>query len=229
MAYAVIIPARGGSKGVPGKNIRPFATRSLLEYAIQAAIDAEVTENVFVTTDSHEIRDRALAAGAKAPFIRPTDLADDAASMFGVVEHAVREIVQLHGDVTSIILLQPTSPFRTPDDIKSAVRSYEVTQADSLVSVCDVPHQFTPESLMRLVDGAVHFEKLKINARQNKEKYLARNGPAILITSVDTVLRGSLYGNKTIPFHMNKLASIDIDDIEDFEIAEVLKINIEKK
>ena len=229
MVYAVIIPARGGSKGVPRKNIRPFASRSLLEYTIQVAIDAEVTENVFVTTDSNEIRDRALAAGAKAPFIRPADLADDAASMYGVAEHAVRKILQLHGDVTSIILLQPTSPFRTADDVKSAVRLYEEMQADSLVSVCDVPHQFTPGSLMRSVDGALHFEKLKINTRQNKEKYLARNGPAILITSIDTVLSGSLYGNKTIPFRMSKLASIDVDDIEDFEIAEVLKINIEKK
>ena len=153
-----------------------------------------------MTTDSNEIRDRALAAGAKAPFIRPADLADDVAPMYAVVEHAVREIVQLHRHVTSIILLQPTSPFRTPDNIKSAVRLYEAMRADSLVSVCDVPHQFTPGSLMRSVGGALHFEKAKTHTRQNKDQYLARNGPAILITSVDTVLNGSLYGNETIPF-----------------------------
>ena len=123
------------------------------------------------------------------------------------------------------MLLQPTSPLRSNKDIDNAIKLFIKSNATSLVSTVNLPHNFNPESIMRLKNNKLYGLKksLKnhVTIRQQKEKYLARNGAAIYISSYDSILKNkSFYGEKTIPYFMSKINSIDIDDQEDLIIAE---------
>ena len=130
-----LITARGGSKGVPGKNVRPLAGRTLLDYAADAARDSGVIDRIVLSTDSAEIADAGRRAGIDVPFMRPAALAQDDTPMLRVVQHAIEALAAGGWTPDVIVLLQPTSPLRRPSHVRDAVTILRQTRADSVVTV----------------------------------------------------------------------------------------------
>ncbi|MBL8069004.1 MAG: acylneuraminate cytidylyltransferase family protein [Armatimonadetes bacterium] len=134
-----VVPARGGSKGLPGKNIRPLGDLPLIGYAIKCALNSPSVAKVVCSTDSMEIADVAREMGAELPFMRPAELASDTSAMWPVVRHALDCACSHYGvDFQSVLLLDPTSPGRTPEDVETAIRSLEADPgADAVVGVSE--------------------------------------------------------------------------------------------
>lgn len=224
-----IIPARGGSKGIPGKNLKLLAGKPLIGHTIDAAKSCKVVSRIIVSTDSQEIAAFAKSSGVDVPFLRPAALSGDTALMIDVVIHALtylKERDQYEPD--AVLLLQPTSPLRTADHIREAVNFYVVGKPDSLVSTIRVPHNFTPESIYMLKGESLqpYLNGEKLYDRKLKPVYFARNGPAILLSSVKTILeKHSFYGETVHSYMMSDEESIDIDTPFEFRIAELLLQN----
>lgn len=226
-----IIPARGGSKGIPRKNIKALAGKPLLAYTSQEALKSQCLSRVILSTEDDEIATVGRQLGLEVPFLRPCELSLDDTPSLLVIQHALREL-QLREDYVPdlVVILQPTSPFRTVKHIDESIRILLASEADSLVSVVDVPHNMNPNSLMRVIEGDFIAPILPIdelnNRRQTKPKFLARNGAAVYVCRTHVLLASnSLFGENIIGYRMSKLHSIDIDDEEDWFIAEVLKKN----
>ena len=220
-----LIPARGGSKGIINKNIVKLNDQPLIAYTICAAKQSSFLNDIIVSTDSQQIADIALEFGAKIPFLRPSKLATDSSGAVGVVEHCIDFFKANQHVFDYIVYLQPTSPLRSADDIDQAINVILQSDADSLVSVIDVPHQFGIESLMTEQSDSQEKWLTPISddnafSRQKKPHYVARNGPAILITKPETIKQfGNLYGNKIASYKMPIHRSIDIDGPEDLDYA----------
>lgn len=223
-----VIPARGGSKGIAHKNITPLAGHPLIHYSISAALTSDRVERVIVSTDDQMIADVALKEGADVPFLRPGELAGDDTPTLPVLVHLLGELKQSEGYVPdAVLLLQPTSPFRTSKHIDESVDLWHGSDADSLVSVIDIPHNFNPVSLMKIQDGLLkpylEGEGTKILRRQDKPEVFARNGPVILISGRRTLIeKNDLYGERVLPYLMDSRSSLDIDGSEDLELAEII-------
>lgn len=226
MKTLAVIPARGGSKGIPRKNIAPLGGRPLIQWTIDAALNARQVDRVVVSTDEEEIAAVARTAGAEVPFLRPADLASDIAPALPVIRHAYEQIASAGWSPDAIIYLQPTSPFRNATHIDRAISRMLETDADTVVSVTRVPHAMTPNSLMqRNGEGWLDFTappETRFFRRQDKETFLARNGPAILLLRMEVALSDQLYGDRIAGFEMDDLHSLDIDEPIDLEIAEAL-------
>jgi len=219
-----VIPARGGSKGVPGKNLRPLAGRPLLAYTAEAARGSRRLSRVVLSTDDEATAEAGRALGLDVPFLRPADLAADDTPMLPVLVHAADALARSGFVADAVVLLQPTSPLRRAEHIDAAVELLETSGADSVVSVVEVPHQFSPVSVMALDGG-----RLKpfvpgplVTRRQDKPRVFARNGPAVLATRYAVLASGSLYGDDCRPLVMDAETSVDIDSPSDFDYAEFL-------
>lgn len=218
-----IIPARGGSKGIPGKNLALLAGRPLLEYTLLAARAARSLTRLLVSTDDRQIAAFAQSRGLAVPFLRPPELAADDTPMLPVVQQALGWLKDHEGYSPGVVvLLQPTSPLRQAEPIDEAVRLLAEDEADTVVSVVEVPHQFNPVSVMRLEAGRLlpYLEGPLILRRQDKPRLYARNGPAVLATRRQVIEGGSLYGRIVLPLIMSSADSVDIDDPEDLRLAE---------
>lgn len=219
-----VIPARGGSKGIPNKNLVPLCGRSLLAYTADAALRSRRLNRTIVSTDGAAIAAAARGLGLEVPFMRPMELAGDDTPMLPVIQHAVEATRSREFDPAVVVLLQPTSPLRRAEHIDAAVDLLERTGADSVVSVVEVPHQFNPcsvlvlegERLRPFLDGST------VTRRQDKPRVLARNGPAVLAVRASVLMGGSLYGNDSRPLLMTADESIDIDSSSDLALAERL-------
>jgi CMP-N,N'-diacetyllegionaminic acid synthase len=223
MAIIGLIPARGGSKGIPGKNIVPCAGKPLLAYTAEAALAAKCLDRVVLSTDDPGIATVGRECGLEVPFLRPAALATDKANSLSVIVHALDWLESQGGLVDAIVLLQPTSPLRTAHHIREAVRLFKTQTPDALVSVVEVPHQYHPNALMRLEQDAlvpVVPASEMILRRQDVLPLYARNGPAILILSANQIRSGSFYSGVTAPYVMSQRDSIDIDTTEDLAVAE---------
>jgi CMP-N-acetylneuraminic acid synthetase len=220
MTVLGLIPARGGSKGIPGKNLALVAGRPLLAWTCVAATESTRLDRVVCSTDSDEIAAAAVACDVEAPFRRPADLSGDETPMLDVVRDALGRFE----DVSVVVVLQPTSPLRTAAHIDEAVERLEATGADSIVSVVEVPHAFTPGSVLRLEgDRLLPFDTgPPPTRRQDKPTLYARNGPAVLVVRADVVAGGSLYGDDCRPYPMTKLESLDVDDADDLALVDLL-------
>ncbi len=217
-----VVPARGGSKGIPRKNLITVAGRPLLAYTASAALASRRLTRVIVSTDDPAIADSARGLGLDVPFLRPPDLAGDEAPMLAVLQHAVAELKRQGTAADVIVLLQPTSPLRRAEHIDRAIELLESSKADSVVSVVEVPHQFSPASVMRL-DGdrlRPYSESPLPTRRQDKPRVYARNGPAVLAVRAEVLERGSLYGDDCRPFVMSAADSLDIDSADDVRLIE---------
>jgi CMP-N,N'-diacetyllegionaminic acid synthase len=219
-----VIPARGGSKGIPDKNLRVVGGRPLLAYTADAVRASRRMAHAIVSTDSLAIADAARAIGLEVPFLRPPELADDDAPMLPVLQHALREMAHRGRAADAVVLLQPTSPLRRAEHIDEAIAQLERTGADSVVSVVEVPHQFSPASVMRLEDGRLRPYEAgpTLTRRQDKPRVYARNGPAVLAVRAHVLEAGSLYGDDCRPYVMRLGDSLDIDTPDDLELAELL-------
>lgn len=224
MSIVAVIPARGGSKGIPRKNLVRIAGRPLIGYAIEAARNAASVDRVLISTDDSEIADVARELGAEVPFMRPSDLAVDTAPMLGVLRHALAWLESQGLAVEALVLLQPTSPLRTDRHIEEAIALFRSAPASGVVSVVEVPHQFNPVSVMKLsAQGTLSpflEDQVLATRRQDKPKAYARNGPVVLICHPDTLRSGELYGASCLPYLMSKRDSLDIDTPKDLLLAE---------
>jgi len=218
-----IIPARGGSKGIPRKNLALLAGKPLIDYTIEAAQESNVLSRIVVSTDDPEISNHAKSKGVEVPFLRPAEISGDDTPMLDVVRHTLDALGAR--DAQAIVLLQPTSPFRLPCHIDEAIRLFEQHSADTVVSVMQTEHRYAPESQMRMDDeGRLHpySSEVALRPRQEKEVLFVRNGPAVLVCLTETILRGSLYGECVIGLEMGRWESTDIDDADDLLLAEWL-------
>jgi CMP-N-acetylneuraminic acid synthetase len=223
-----LIPARGGSKGIPRKSIKPLAGKPLLEWTAEAALASRL-DRVILSSDNLEIIEIAKNCLIEVPFVRPEHLAGDYTPAIDVVCHAVQTLKEIDDYMPdAVMLLQPTSPLRTAGDINRSLKFFEKhPEATSLVSVVKVPHNMIPESLMKLeADGYLKhlmFWDEKKNIRQEKPTYYARNGAAIYIVKTECLLKNNtLYGDKILAYEMSREKSIDIDDYFDFEMCEFI-------
>ena len=225
-----MIPARGGSKSIPRKNIVPLAGRPLLAYTCDAALGSQRLTRVVLSTDDEEIAAVSRACGVEAPFLRPVELATDEASALAVIHHALRWLRE-HEDYQPDILvyLQPTSPLRRSHHVDEAVDLLLADpRADSVVSAVEVPHLFSPYSIQRLVDSylvdfwqePVDFDRF---TRQAHPVLYARNGAAIYATRTQVLLeKDSIFGDRCLPYLMKPEESVDIDTPFDLFVAECL-------
>jgi CMP-N-acetylneuraminic acid synthetase len=217
-----VIPARGGSKGVPGKNLRVVAGKPLIAYTIDAARASRRLSRVVLSTDDPAIADAGRAFGAEVPFMRPAELASDDAAILPVLRHAAQEMAARGFEADAVVLLQPTSPLRRAEHIDAAIDLLTSTGADSVVSVVEVPHQFAPGSLMQLDNDRLRplTDGPLVLQRQAKPRVYARNGPAVLALRTFQLARGVLYGDDTRALVMGAEESLDIDAPWDFELFE---------
>ena len=218
-----LIPARGGSRAIPLKNIAPLAGRPLLAYTCEAALASQRLTRVILSTDDPGIAEVGRARGVEVQFMRPAELARDDTPMLSVLQHALRVLQETESyQPEVIVLLQPTSPLRRAEHIDAAVDVLLETNADTVVSVVPVPHQFNPVSLICLEDGRLvpYVEGPLVLRRQDKPKVYARNGPAVLAVRREVVESGKLYGEVVRPLEMGMADSVDIDSISDLALAE---------
>jgi CMP-N-acetylneuraminic acid synthetase len=217
-----IVPARGGSKAIPQKNLRVVAGRPLLAYTADAVRESRRLDRVVLSTDDPAIADAGRAVGLDAPFLRPAALAADDTPMMPVLRHAVEEMAARGFDADAVVLLQPTSPLRRGAHIDAAIDLLERSGVDTVVSVVEVPHQFTPGSLMRMEGERLRrFEEgAVVTRRQDKPRLYARNGPAVLACRTRVLDAASFYEGECRPLVMDPLESIDVDGPADLELVE---------
>jgi CMP-N-acetylneuraminic acid synthetase len=219
-----VIPARGGSKGIPRKNLHLVNGRPLLAYTVDAARASGRLTRVVLSTDDAAIADAARGLGVEVPFLRPAALASEDAPMLPVLVHAVQALADRGFRADAVVLLQPTSPLRRAEHIDAAIAQLEATGADSVVTVVEVPHQFNPVSVMTLEGDRLHPYAAgpMPGRRQDKPRVFARNGPAVLAVRTAVLEAGSLYGEDVRALVMPARESVDVDDAWDLELVERL-------
>lgn len=221
-----IVPARGGSKGVPGKNSRLMAGLPLVSYTFAAAKSSRLLTRVLLSTDSREIAGIGAAEGVAVPFLRPADLAADASPMVGVIRHALDWLWENEGyrpDV--VVLLQPTTPLRRPADIDGAVELLLRSGADACVSVCPVPGHFSPHWQFRIEGDELQVftgEPLAhlVPRRQELPVTYTRNGAVYAFRREAFEETGSIYGRRCVAYVMPEEVSVNIDSMDDWVLAE---------
>ncbi|RSM21312.1 cytidylyltransferase domain-containing protein [Aeromonas salmonicida] len=218
-----IIPARGGSKRLPNKNIMLLANKPLIVWTIEAALDSHCFDHVYVSTDSEDIARVAKGIGAEVPFLRPNNLATDEATTNDVVEHLVKWIEENITSVSQVTILQPTSPLRGAHHIQEAMALYKNKNANAIVSVCELeyPYQYcnTLDSSLSL-DGFINPKNHK--RTQDLPRYYRLNGAIYVFDRSLVGKQSNLYGFNSFAYLMNTRDSVDIDNEFDFNYASFL-------
>lgn len=224
-----LIPARGGSRGIPRKNVALVGGRPLLAYTCEAALASRRLSRVVLSTDDEEIAAVGAACGVEVPFRRPGDLAQSETPSFPVAQHAVQWLREHEGwEADVVVLLQPTSPLRRARHIDEALDRMDEAGADTVVSVVPVPHRYSPYAVNRVEEGWLHDfweQPVSFNRtrRQDVPVLYARNGPAVLATRTSVLLeRQRFYGDRVLPYLMSEEESVDIDTGFDLSLAEWL-------
>lgn len=223
MKTLFVIPARGGSKGLPGKNIKVLGGKPLIHYAIELAREFSGDEHICVSTDSEEIRQVVQGIGLKVPFVRPSELATDSANSRDVVLHALQFYQRVNSiNYDCITLLQPTSPFRSANDLKTMLGAFRNT-LDMVVSVKETHDNPYFSLFEENADGFLHLSKPgKFTRRQDAPKVFAYNG-AIYIINRQSIQERTFSDFSKIRKHvMPEINSIDIDTQFDWWVAEMI-------
>ena len=220
-----LIPARGNSKGIPRKNLTIFDNKPLLQWTIEAAIKSKSLDRIIVSTDDYEIAEFAKKLGAEVPFLRSKDLARDDSLIFDTVA----EIINKFDKFDDLILLQPTSPLRTKDDIRKAIKIKEELKTSSVVSVSEANEN--PTIFYNINEKnylAKSFKNLKLNNRQSFKKYYVINGAIYLASYHQLRKYRNFITSQTTPYIMPKERSLDIDTQLDLQWGEFLINNSTK-
>jgi CMP-N,N'-diacetyllegionaminic acid synthase len=220
-----IIPARGGSKGIPDKHIRPLAGKSVLAYAQASAEQSGMIDRLILSTDSEKISDLAKEINLDVPFLRPKALAQDESPMLPVLVHAVTEIEKEGWSPEMIILLQASAPLRKASHIVKAIELLRESQADSVVSVIEIPHLFAPQKALRLEEGSLKFwleDGKAITRRQQLAPSYAREGTVYAFWRRTLMEMGSIYGDRCLPLILSAEESLTLDHESDWNKAEKL-------
>ena len=230
MNILAIIPARGGSKGVPGKNIKMLNGKPLLAYTSEIALQSKFLAEVIVSTEDTQIREVAQRLGLQVPFTRPIALAQDSTPTLEVIVHALQWYEKQNVFFDAVCLLQATSPFRTVEFLDKAILKFIQSNCDSLVSVQKVPHEYNPHWVFE-VDSTGNLkiatgEDEIISQRQQLPMAYHRDG-SIYITKTEVLLnQNSLYGKSIAYMESESQFYVNIDTLEDWEKAEEM---IQKK
>ncbi len=223
MKPLVIIPARGGSKGIPGKNIKPLHGKPLIHYTIEVARAVFSDAQILVSTDSEEIRKCAEETGLSVPFLRPAELSTDTAGTYEVLLHAIEFSTQNGYAPDTIVLLQPTSPFRTAVHLREALESFERNPVDMLVSVKETASN--PYYVLFEENEEGYLRKSKtgnFTRRQDCPAVWELNG-SIYIISVESLKNGPVSEfERVVKYEMDSFASLDLDTPLDWKTAELL-------
>ena len=218
-----LITARGGSKGVPRKNIRLLAGKPLLAYTAESALRAQTLTRVVLSTEDAEIAEVGRSYGVDVPFVRPPELALDATPSLPVVRHALLTLEEMGDVYDAVCLLQPTNPLRRPEDIDGCVKMLSISSADAVVSVLPVPHEYNPHwvfesrgEYLKIATG----EHSPIARRQDLPPAFHRDG-SIYVTCRDVVIAGnSLYGSRLCGYLIDSIFSANIDSEDDWRKVE---------
>jgi CMP-N-acetylneuraminic acid synthetase len=226
MRVVALIPARGGSKGVPGKNLRLLGGRPLVAHTVEHALGARSLHRVVLSTDDARIAEAGREAGAEVPFLRPAELARDETAMIEVVLHALDWLAERGDPVDALCLLQPTTPFRRPDDVDRCVELLAGSGADTVLSLRRIPDEHNPHwawemdgsGRVRLATG----EAEPISRRQELPVAYHRDGAVYVTRAAVIRRRRSLYGDVVVGYESPDPRWVNIDTEEDWRRAEAL-------
>lgn len=221
-----VVTARGGSKGIPRKNIRPLCGRPLLAFTAEAAMASRRLSHVILSTEDEETAKVGCQWGLEAPFLRPRELARDDTPTLPVLQHAVRWLEERGDLFDAVCLLQPTCPFRRPADIDACIELLERSGADAVVTVTPVPAAYNPHWVyFQDAEGFLHLstgEAAPIPRRQELPPAFHRDG-SVYVTRREVLLeQNSLYGRRTLGYVTDPAGSVNIDRPEDWERAAAL-------
>ena len=219
-----IIPARGGSKGIPRKNIKPLNGKPLIYYAIDTARAITADENICVSTDDVEIKSVVEAYGLQVPFLRPNELSTDTAGTYEALIHALNFYEEQGKQYNTVLLLQTTSPFRTAEQVKEALEIYDKSDADMVVSVKECPANPYYNVFEEDMDGYLHVCKGDGNIfrRQDAPKVYEYNG-AIYIMDAHTLKHMHMHKiPHRVKYVMDAKSSFDLDTMQDWKMAEMM-------
>lgn len=220
-----LVTARGGSKGVPRKNVRLLAGKPLLAWTAEAALAARRLTQVVLSTDDEEIAAVGRACGLEVPFLRPPELARDDTPMMPVVQHALGAVDRPGEPFDAVCLLQPTTPLRHAAHIDACIELLEQSGADSVVTFVPVPAELNPHWVyFQRPDGTMVLstgEAQPIPRRQELPAAYRREG-SVYVSRSEVVARGTLYGDRVLPYWMDAARCVDINDAGDWEAAERL-------
>lgn len=228
MNTLVVIPARGGSKGIPGKNIKLLGGKPLVCHSIDHARSIASDTDICLSTDSAEIRQVAEDYGLHVPFLRPAHLATDTAPTADVLLDALERYAEIGRHYDTVLLLQPTSPLRTPLQIREAMALYGATTPapDMVVSVCPAAANPYYDIFETGPDGTLHISKGEglYTRRQQAPEVWQYNGAIYVINA--SSLRAMPMGafKRRLPYRMDAASSLDLDTLLDWQMAE-LRIN----
>jgi CMP-N,N'-diacetyllegionaminic acid synthase len=217
-----IIPARSGSKGLPGKNIKDLCGRPMIAYSIESALESKYITDVIISTDCRKIESIAVSFGAKSFFLRPEKLAMDSSKAIDNYIFTVDKLNKDHGySIDSFVILQPTSPFREAIDIDNAIEIFKKKNADSVVSYTKEHHPISWHKYLLKEDRLENiFDEKLLNRQEYRISYFP-NG-AIYVFKYELIKRNLYYSNNSFAYVMPRHKSLDIDTQEDFEYAEFL-------
>lgn len=220
-----IIPARGGSKGLPGKNIRPLLGKPLIGWSIEHAQQSKYVDEIFISTDSQEIADIAEAFGVKVPELRPAKLAIDTAPSSEFITYTIEKYAKENNSFDYFILLEPTSPLRDVEDVdKSIEMLIDDPENDSIVGVCKA-EDIHPAFMVKVGKDkrlVPYEDKMKTLRRQDLPDVFYFEG-SVYASKCDKFLeKKTFYHDKTLPFVVPKWKSFEVDDIIDFTIIEAV-------
>lgn len=228
MRFLTIIPARGGSKGIPKKNIIDVNGKPLIAYTIEPAVEAlreGLVDKVIISTDSEEIAEVAAKYGAEIPFMRPESISGDKAKSIEFIQHALEYYDNLSERFDAVLLLQPTSPLRTVEDIRDAISLYRESGNDSLISCYEeeyindlVIYKLGKDGKTSIPVSPLHNKGVR---RQDHGSTYVRNG-CIYITGRKLVEEGFVIGNNPLMLVMEKNRSVNVDTLEDLELLRKL-------
>ena len=217
------ICARGGSKGLPRKNVLPFGGEPLVAHSIKQALACPLIHGVYVSTDDDEIADISRQYGAQVPYRRPAELASDSAAKIPAIEHLVRHLETQGLAIGTVVDLQPTSPLRTQGDLAAAIAL--AGQAELVVTVTQPSHNPYYTLVEASSDGGLRLSKpAAFSRRQDAPTVWGLNG-SIYVWSRTGLARAALHGFWSVSMRacpMPRRRSVDIDDADDFELAEWL-------
>jgi CMP-N-acetylneuraminic acid synthetase len=219
-----MVPARGGSKAIPGKNLLPLLGKSLIERAAESARQAGVLDRLVLSTDSPDIAAAGERAGLEVPFLRPAELAGDRSGMLEVALHLLAALAETGYRPDALMVLQPTSPLRRPEHIRRAVELLQAdAQADAVCTLSPVPKELCPHYLVKITDGRMEFfmpDGARYTRRQDVPQAWRRDGTIFLTRSAVLQEQRSFYGRRCLPLELPPDEVLNIDEPADWREAE---------
>lgn len=218
-SFLAVIPARGGSKGIPRKNLALVNNKPLIQYTIDEALSSKYLDEIIVSTDNIEIAKVAQKLGVSVPYLRPTSLANDHSKTIDAVLHVINEQKKLEKEYDYVVLLQPTQPLRKAWHIDESIEKIINYNSENLVSISQVKEH---PILMRTISEDREILRNLLNTestvrRQDFSKVYKVNG-AIYINKISSLGRNTSLNDNNLPYHMEKRFDLDIDDFDDIEL-----------